>query len=492
MADYFPLISRAVSGLDPNTAERRLAIYARAKEALDRQLRSLDPPISTEDLARESAALDSAIARLEAQFAAPPVVAAPPPPAPPVVTAPPPPRPAMPAAPRPAPQPPAMPAPPAPVSRPAPPITSATIPRPQTPAMPARPAPPASETVLAPSITSASIPRPQPPQPTPARPTVPGASPPPAPPAPPVQTPAQPAPQDGLVHVPAGGTHIIIDTTENEALSDIPLRPKVTSETSRGFAKRKGVILAIAIGVPAFLGIGALAYILKDDPSLFRPQEKEQTNPDAAGGAQRKASGRLDGSGSAPASGPRRPPQETSPLPVATRVVYFEELAEDARGKQSEGQVVWRLDTIPGGSGAAPVTAVRGSVTIPDAKMSMEMLVRVNREATLPASHTVEITFKPQGERPGVVEIGPIEGRDQETQAGYQLKGAMVPVGENLFLIGLDKTEMALVKNIEAIRDRRWFAFQFRLKDNRIGAVLIEKGPTGERAFKDAIASWGK
>ncbi|HRK25557.1 MAG TPA: hypothetical protein PLQ11_11445, partial [Beijerinckiaceae bacterium] len=69
MADYLPLIQRAVAALDPNTRERREAIYARAREALNRQLLSLDPPIATVDLQRERNALDDTIRIVETAYA---------------------------------------------------------------------------------------------------------------------------------------------------------------------------------------------------------------------------------------------------------------------------------------------------------------------------------------------------------------------------------------------------------------------------------------
>ena len=71
MAEYFPLLDRAVSGLTDPTVEARRSIYERARTALIGQLRRMDPPIPEEDIARESAALDEAIARVEAGFAAP-------------------------------------------------------------------------------------------------------------------------------------------------------------------------------------------------------------------------------------------------------------------------------------------------------------------------------------------------------------------------------------------------------------------------------------
>lgn len=76
MADYYPLIAKAVAGLPSSTPETRSAIYQRARNALLGQLRRLDPPIPESDVARESASLEVAIARLEAELAPPPDVEA--------------------------------------------------------------------------------------------------------------------------------------------------------------------------------------------------------------------------------------------------------------------------------------------------------------------------------------------------------------------------------------------------------------------------------
>ena len=69
MAEYYPLMSRAVAGLRTGTPEARQAIYGRAKQALVTQLRSMDPPVPESDLAREVTALDDAIARVEREIA---------------------------------------------------------------------------------------------------------------------------------------------------------------------------------------------------------------------------------------------------------------------------------------------------------------------------------------------------------------------------------------------------------------------------------------
>ena len=63
MADYYPLIARAVGTLNPNTPEQRRALYDRARRTLVDQLRIKDPTLSQTDVKAESAALDAEIGR---------------------------------------------------------------------------------------------------------------------------------------------------------------------------------------------------------------------------------------------------------------------------------------------------------------------------------------------------------------------------------------------------------------------------------------------
>jgi hypothetical protein len=65
MADYYPLIARAVDALSDPSPEARETVYERARTALTTQLRSVDPPLSEADITRERLSLDDAIARVE-------------------------------------------------------------------------------------------------------------------------------------------------------------------------------------------------------------------------------------------------------------------------------------------------------------------------------------------------------------------------------------------------------------------------------------------
>src|SRR5215472_7719146 len=69
MADYYPLISRAVAALEKNNGENRRALYERARAALLAQLRGVTPALEESDITRERLALEESIRKVEAESA---------------------------------------------------------------------------------------------------------------------------------------------------------------------------------------------------------------------------------------------------------------------------------------------------------------------------------------------------------------------------------------------------------------------------------------
>src|ERR1700730_2058815 len=67
MADYYPLIARAVNDLVSSTAETRAATFNRARAAMLAQLRSVTPALSESDINREHLALEEAIKKVETE-----------------------------------------------------------------------------------------------------------------------------------------------------------------------------------------------------------------------------------------------------------------------------------------------------------------------------------------------------------------------------------------------------------------------------------------
>ena len=68
MADYYPVIARAVSRLPSKTDEARHSIYERARTVLRENLRTHDPSVSPAQLVTEQFALEAAISRVETEL----------------------------------------------------------------------------------------------------------------------------------------------------------------------------------------------------------------------------------------------------------------------------------------------------------------------------------------------------------------------------------------------------------------------------------------
>jgi hypothetical protein len=68
LADYYPILSRAINQLADNDGAARRTIYERARVALVTQLRAInDPPLSESDITRERLALEEGIRKVEAE-----------------------------------------------------------------------------------------------------------------------------------------------------------------------------------------------------------------------------------------------------------------------------------------------------------------------------------------------------------------------------------------------------------------------------------------
>jgi hypothetical protein len=401
MADYYPLLSKAVAGLEPGTPEARQSIYDRARLALTRQMASMDPPVAQAVIDREIAALDTVVQRIEREVAGlgpeEPEVA---------------PEPAIPAA---APRPQVMRRDTAKSRKPMVAVglalgfvaviaiaTLAFLRRNEPPAVAQRPLPTAEAPQTAPAqVPAKTVDRVQPGSTeTPARPETPARAPQAAPPPPPVvPTPAPPVAQ-------------------------IPAPPQTAP-------------------LP---------------PGIAAPQAPAQ-------------------------------PQ----IAVANRMALILEGKEDPQKLDVKpGTVVWRTEMVSGGQGQPLQQAIRAVAEAPELRLRAEMTIQKNRDAAFPASHTIQVRFSYLGpsEIGAVQSLSQIEFRQSENQQGYPLAGQGIAVMENVFLVALAQLEPQQSRNIEMMRARPLIYMEFQLVGGRRGAMVLEKGVSGQQVFDDAFRNW--
>jgi hypothetical protein len=534
MADYYPLIARAIAGLDPSApGESRRALYERARAALIAQLRSVQPPLSESEITRERLSLEEAVRKVESEAAlrardttrsgdarAGDAFRATRPNA----------RPAEPAS---------------------PPSTS----QPSPPPRPRPPSPPASRNERPPLgqedrqdprqqrnlRADAPPPRPQPPQ---SQPQIPMQDPqlPPtrertgaprrgpdntAPQAPGVRgfrdiaadaddlgraaAQASRAARKTYANVPSPSPEFdrlepnmenrgadpdapysfdeSVDEAERYAQQPFAPRPRPAADLATKRA-RGGAMFpfksAIAVGIVLILVGAAVLWgksLVTAVSGLFKPSQTVEAPKDT----------------SAPLSKPKIPDRVGQPsseqiAPVAQRVVLYDEDPSDPKGKQYVGSVIWRIEQIKATGGQKADIAVRADLDIPDRKFKMTMSFRRNTDTSLPASHTAELTFilPPDFAGGGVGNVPGILMKSNEQARGTPLAGLAVKVTDGFFLVGLSNVEADRARNLQLLKERSWFDVPLVYVNQRRAIIAIEKGAPGDRAFNDAFAAWGE
>jgi hypothetical protein len=527
MADYYPLIARAVAGLDPSApGEARRALYERARAALIAQLRGVQPPLSESEITRERLSLEEAVRKVESEAAqrareargggsrpgdalrrnrpgetpaggatgstVRPRAPAPPPPSPPSRSD----------------RPPfgqeGQPRPPrdlrgeAPPSRPQPP----PIDMPDPPLPPANRAggPRRADDSQAPGVrgfrdiaadtedlgraaaqanraarrTYANVPSPSP-----------------------EFDRVEPSLEDrgGDQDLPYSWDDTIEEPQAPASPLPSPPVPRARIGVDRDRAPKRvraGAAFpfksAIAVGVVlVMVGTGILLRnsLVSGVGGLFKSQPAVEAPKD----------------NSAPATRPKIPDRVGQPsasdqpvAPVAQRVVLYDEDPSDPKGKQYVGSVVWRTEPIKATGNQKADIAVRADIEIPDRKFKMTMSFRRNTDTSLPASHTAELTFiLPQDFAGGGVSNVPgILMKSNEQARGTPLAGLAVKVTDGFFLVGLSNVDADRARNIQLLKERSWFDVPLVYTNQRRAIIAIEKGAPGERAFNDAFATWGE
>ena len=192
---------------------------------------------------------------------------------------------------------------------------------------------------------------------------------------------------------------------------------------------------------------------------------------------------------------PAPAPAQVAPpaISVANRAVLLvqnSEKPDDVSLRQ--GSVVWRNEIVSSAQSQISDRSIKAIIDIPEAKLQMEIIIQRNRDTAFPASHTIQVRSIPgAGSDLGAIQgISTFEFRQVENQTGYAIAGQGIAVVDNLFLIALSNVEPALSRNIEMMKTRPLAYLEFPLANGKRGAVLLDKGISGQQAFDAAFTGW--
>lgn len=227
--------------------------------------------------------------------------------------------------------------------------------------------------------------------------------------------------------------------------------------------------------LPATASPSDLPVLLEPPPSLDPPVPLDQpASPDA------------------PVPSDRPVPPAAIEQPHRLRALLFEAENENSNGQHFNGSVTWRAVSTSASPGQLRASVARADIVIPDRKLALTLSVRLNTDPNLPASHTIEVSFRlPPGFAPGGVSNVPgLLMKESDDSQGVELAGLSAQVRPGVFLIGLSATRADRARNLQLLRARGWFDIPI-VYSNGVQAILtVEKGADGDRVFKQVFAAW--
>lgn len=496
MADFHAVLQRTISALPENTGEARRAVYDRARQALIRQLQTLDPPLSPSEITRQRLDLEESIRKVEAEFAALMFSSPPfgdddqaagaedksPPPEEKPVPVPPPVE--------------GKSAPPAPEKASAGPDETkpkdTAKPADQAKGADAEKAPENDETLKpksTPKLDAAE--RPAPPQPKKrggliaglvvlllagvagaaiysqrdalfsggdSSETVIAVT--------PEEVDGQQAAEGGVETEPKGSDRV--DETAPESASG--------SENGELTLERQG-----EEGQPrVILPQGPTPAVTPEQNAELEEQAAEETET---------APAEEDVAAAPPADDSSLQPADTGD----SRAFLYEAGSDPAaEGRASAGEIRWSLVQDGGIDDASAGPLIRADMSFPERGIGGTISIRKNADPTLPASYLFEFVFDVtrgfEGE--GIAGVPGILLKGQEQEPGQPLSGAPAKIAENFYWFALTNSSAENQANIGLLRDESWFDILL-FYDSGLRAVMsLSKGEEGARVFREAFAAW--
>ncbi|MCT4654561.1 MAG: hypothetical protein N4A65_02000 [Cohaesibacter sp.] len=187
------------------------------------------------------------------------------------------------------------------------------------------------------------------------------------------------------------------------------------------------------------------------------------------------------------------PTNEQAAMPQGSvsvsQAIYYEEKAgASSEGSATAGTTQWSLE----GEGAQATVVASADVPARDLKFTLR--IAKNADASLPASHLIEIAVEAnaEGEAIDIVEIPGLILKPTEQSRGQGLVGAAIRISGEMHWIALTAGEKEIKYNMELLDLRNWVDMPILFQSGQRAILTLQKGPLGDEIIKSAQSEWEK
>lgn len=173
--------------------------------------------------------------------------------------------------------------------------------------------------------------------------------------------------------------------------------------------------------------------------------------------------------------------------------VFYQARTDDKPEKVETGSVEWSLVKEDANSDHAGELAIRGTVTIPDEKLSLRLTLRRNTDSSLPAAYLLEMIFivPDNFEGKAVDNVHELTFKDSEQSPGQQLAGTIeAKIDDDFFLFALSGANPFHDRNLQLMKQLNWIRVVITDKNKRVSELTFSKGANGEKVFQQVIDQW--
>ena len=214
------------------------------------------------------------------------------------------------------------------------------------------------------------------------------------------------------------------------------------------------------------------------------------TTPPAADAAA--ATPAPNGQGSTPpATPPAATQQAAATVGTPEKMFLYEERLGQTSPTAIEGTVTWSVQEEKGDDGR-PETTVQGNLNVPERGLTAIITFKRNTDASLPASHLVELVFSlpPNFEGGAIESVQRIAMKATEQDRGDALIAVPAKITDDFHMVALNDFPDARKTNLDLLKSRSWIDIPITYRNGRRALLTLNKGATGTDAFNKVVGQW--